>query len=124
MDSQSGNRSPFHIARLTEDPDLRAELVTARSWSVPHSELLGRIPSPGEPRWTDRDRGLALALTAYEKGLHDCGQPVAEAFNPANEDAYTAEGIRCFACAAAAKESRAFDGDRDGLSITIEKSSE
>ncbi len=95
--------------------------MTARSWSVPHSELLGRVPAAGEPRWLDRDRALALALTAYETGLHDCGQPIADAFNPANEDSYTADGIRCFACAAAAKASKAFDGDRDGLSITIEK---
>ncbi len=122
MDCQSGHRPPFHIARLTEDTDLRSEVITARSWSVPHSELLGRIPPTGEPRWTDRDRGLALALTAYEKGLHDCGQPIAESFHPDNEEAYTAEGVRCHACATAARASVSFDGDRDGLSITIEKS--
>lgn len=124
MERQPGHRPPFHIARLTEDPDLRAEVATARAWSVPHSELLGRIPPPGEPRWTDRDRGLALALTAYEKGLHECGQPITEAFDPANEEAYTAEGIRCWACATAARASAAFDGNRDGLSITLEKSSQ
>lgn len=88
---------------------------------MPHSELLGRIPEPGEPRWTDRDRDLALGLMAWDESRHECGQPRAESFHPDNEDAYEASAVRCHACATGARFAKSFDGDTEGLSITVRK---
>lgn len=41
---------------------------------MPHSEFLGRVVGPGEPRWEDRDRELALAYTAMDRErCNGCG---------------------------------------------------
>ncbi|MFD0429426.1 hypothetical protein ACFQ60_22380 [Streptomyces zhihengii] len=69
---------------------------------MPRSVFLGRVVAPGEPLWTDEDRSWALALADVERDVcPDCGHPWSEASAPDSEWAYTAELLRCHACAAA-----------------------
>lgn len=53
--------------------------------------------------------------------MHECGQPIVEAFDAASEDAYQATAIRCWACSEAASFAKAYDGNADGLAITVTK---
>lgn len=50
--------------------------------------------------WPDDDQAWAIALIAEEKDRHaDCGQPMSESFDPANEEAYTVDQLGiCAAC--------------------------
>ena len=68
--------------------------------------LVGRVVDPGAPLWTQSDTDLAIALTELEDDRHECGHPRSESMDPANEFAYTAEPVRCHACAAADRASR------------------
>ena len=112
MAGEPGNREcPFLRERLRNDPRLRAEVETARAWSVPRSVFLGRVVNDGEPLWTDKDREWALALEAEEKATHSCGQLSEESFNPESDGMYTAEAVRCHACAASAREAASFADD-------------
>ncbi|MCX5601629.1 hypothetical protein OOK29_26105 [Streptomyces phaeochromogenes] len=92
---------------------------------MPRSIFMGRVPGPGEPLWLAEDRAWALALLEVEAdACGDCGQPRSETADEKNEFAYTAELMRCHACAASAREVRRYQdkgGQMDGLQIHIEK---
>jgi len=61
--------------------------------------FLGRVPVPGEPLWTDEDRGWAIALLEYEADIcSGCGQPRSESMDPENEFRYRPTVLRCHAC--------------------------
>lgn len=81
------------MSRLRQLPDVLAEVEAARAWGVPRSEFLS---------WPDDDRGWALALLALDADTcSGCGHPLSESMDAANQFAYRAEPVRCFACAAA-----------------------
>ena len=49
--------------------------------------------------WSARDQGLAVGLVMYESDIHaGCGQPASESMDPDGPD-YTADNIKCRACA-------------------------
>lgn len=76
-------------------------MEAARAWGVSPSVLAGRVVEPGEPVWTQEDTDIAVALTVIEAtSCPGCGHPRDESFAPANEEAYKAEALRCYACAA------------------------
>ncbi|MBM9621032.1 hypothetical protein [Streptomyces zhihengii] len=81
--------------------------------------------APGEPLWTDEDRSWALALADVERDVcPDCGHPWSEASAPDSEWAYTAELLRCHACAAGARAAHAHQdsgGDMRGIHVSIIK---
>jgi hypothetical protein len=86
--------------------------------------FLGRVPGAGEPVWTDDDRDWAMALLAYEADLCECGQPRSESMNPANEDAYVAEPLRCHSCRAIARGGEPFAeaaSGSQGIFISVTK---
>jgi hypothetical protein len=87
--------------------------------------FLGRVVAEGEPLWLDEDRYWALALAEVEAdACPDCGQPWSEATARGNEGAYTADLVRCHACAISAKRVRAHQdggGDIDGLHVHVER---
>ena len=121
---QRGGRPPFAEARLTHDPQLRLEVEAARSWGVPHSILTGRTVREGQPLWTAQDTALAVALTAVEAATCSCGHDRRESMAPANEYAYTAEAVRCHACATrdrAADNYAKADGSMAGLAFRVVK---
>lgn len=61
----------------------------------------GRIPEPGEPLWTDRDRDEAMALVVAEwDACTGCGQSLTETTQPENEGRYVAEQLLCGGCRA------------------------
>lgn len=81
---------------------------------MPHS----LIRFGGEPKWTLRDRILALALQLYEDGLcPGCGQPASRAHNPDMEGYYVASTTRCWACAA--RETQAADQQGHGVLVGV-----
>lgn len=83
------------------------------------------MPLPGEPLWTDEDRAWALALADIERdACPGCGEPWSESSDKDSEGQYTAEVLRCHACAAGAAKASAFqegNGDIRGLHIAIRK---
>lgn len=112
------------VARIAGDRALRDHLIAARGWTGPSpSRFMGRpvrtdyvldqhgrvIGSVTDPDWTDEDRDLALALLAYEASLcTGCGHPLAETTDPAAEEAYVAEAMRCHRCTAAEQEAESY----------------
>lgn len=73
--------------------------------------FLGRVPAPGEPLWTDEDRGWAMALLEYEADIcSGCGQPRSQSTLAKNEFRYEAEALRCHGCKAVAVESENWSG--------------
>jgi hypothetical protein len=83
------------------------------------------MPDPGEPLWTDDDRAWALALLEVEAEVcRGCGQPLAESTDPALEEAWTAEVIRCHACATGGRKAEAFQksgGDAHGANVHVHR---
>lgn len=81
--------------------------------------FLGRIVTPGEPVWTDKDREWAIALHLEEQNTHACGHPIDEVFAKESDGKYVGEAFRCHACAAIAKGQTAYASDEhastDGL---------
>lgn len=69
---------------------------------VPRSVLLGRVPKKGEPEWLPDDLDDLLELQALEDAVcpGGCGQPIGEAWDPDNRDAYGTELHWCGGCAA------------------------
>ena len=99
------------MSRLRANQVLRAEMEAARAWSVPRSEFL---------RWTEDDRGYALALLALESETCDgCGHPVAESMASENQYGYRAELVRCHACAVAAKATDVDGINHAGLRVKV-----
>ncbi|WP_263165394.1 hypothetical protein [Streptomyces sp. SCSIO ZS0520] len=92
---------------------------------MPRSVFLGRVVAAGEPLWLDEDRAWAFALAEVEAdACPECGQPWGEATDPASEEAYRAELIRCHACSTSASAVRAYQdkgGKTEGLHVHIEK---
>lgn len=91
---------------------------------MPRSIFLGRpLPQPGEPLWTDEDRGWAYALMEVEADVcPDCRQQWSKATDPAGEGQWNASVIRCHACAAAAQVTGRFErdgGDMRGLHVHV-----
>lgn len=68
------------------------------------------MPAEGESQWTDLDRNYALAWQAETRSEHSCGQPMAESMANENQFRYTAEVIRCHACAATERAVKTFSG--------------
>lgn len=88
--------------------------------------FLGRpVPGPGESLWTDDDRAWALALLQVEaETCAGCGQPLGETTDPALEEAWRAEVIRCHACATASRQAEAFQtggGSPHGAHVTVHR---
>lgn len=85
--------------------------------------FLGRVPTAGEPVWTEEDRQWAIALLTVEADTcSGCGQPRSETTVTAAEFGYVAEAIRCHGCAAVAKASDVFaapGADPRGLFIGV-----
>ncbi|MGH9003942.1 MAG: hypothetical protein ACRDYV_12515 [Acidimicrobiia bacterium] len=82
------------------------------------------MPAPGEPVWTDEDRGYALAWAEEQADrCPGCAQPFAEAMAKANQFGYRAQIVRCHACAAkdreAASFTRAEGADTAGLQVQL-----
>lgn len=73
------------------------------------------LGAPVDTPWDDEDRTWALALLAVERSTCTCGEPLAESHDPVNEFGYTAEVLRCHACAA-------IDRARDALPETADLS--
>lgn len=49
--------------------------------------------------WSDEDQQAALEWQAYKDSLcSGCGLPRVESFDPANQERYDVEVLRCFAC--------------------------
>jgi hypothetical protein len=96
---------------------------------VPRSVFLGRpLPGPGEALWTEEDRAWALALLAVEdEACRGCGQPLDQSTDPALEEAWTAEVIRCHACAAAGRHAEQFQkagGEPHGANVHVHRRKE
>ena len=85
---------------------------------------MGRVVGPGEPLWLPEDRAWALALLEVEADCcPECRQPWDEATDPANEEAYRADLIRCHACTTSAQAVRAYQdkgGRAEGLHVRLE----
>ncbi len=72
------------------------------------------LPGPGQVLWTDEDRAFALALLAVEAELcSGCGLPRSQTTDPAMQDEYTADAIRCHCCAAVALAAEPFVKPKD-----------
>lgn len=75
--------------------------------------------------WTEEDRAWALALLAVEDEVcRGCGQPVADSTDPALEEMWRAEVIRCHACATAGREAAAFQhdsADQHGINVRVHR---
>lgn len=71
----------------------------------------------GDPLWTQSDTDLAIALTVIEAERCDCGHPRSESMHPDSEYAYTADPIRCHACAARDRAARGVDETWDDAGI-------
>jgi len=88
---------------------------------------LGRpMPGPGEPLWTDEDRGWALALIVEEsEECPGCGHPLEESTDPGNEFAYRAHARQCHVCAtrdrAARRTAKGGEQAVDGLLWRVER---
>ena len=85
--------------------------------------FLGRVVAPGEPLWTDEDRGWAMALLEYEADICSwCGQPRSQSMAAENEFRYESQALRCHGCKAVARGSEPFskpDSDTRGLMIAV-----
>ncbi|MGH3504313.1 MAG: hypothetical protein ACRDQA_25955 [Nocardioidaceae bacterium] len=86
----------------------------------------GRVQAEGDPYWTDLDRGYALAWREEDMSTCDgCGQPYEESMDRKHQFGYTAEIVRCHACAAkdrAGKHYADADGaDTNGLMVQLTK---
>ena len=92
---------------------------------MPHSVLTGRVVPDGEPQWQPLDTAYAVALTAIEQvTCNGCGTDRCELMDPANEFAYHAEAMRCFACAARDREGEKYrdgKGSVAGLMFSVSK---
>lgn len=81
------------------------------------------MPRPGEVLWTDEDREWALALLQVEAELcRGCGQPIGESTDPALEELWRAEVIRCHACATAGRHIESWQkegGDAHGANVHV-----
>jgi len=87
---------------------------------------MGRVVQDGEPLWLREDRAWAFALLHVEAdACPECRQPWSEATDRANEFSYSAELIRCHACATSARAVRAHQAKNksgsDGLHVQIER---
>lgn len=86
---------------------------------------MGRIVREGEPLWLPEDRAWAFALLHVEAdACPECHQPWGEATDRENEFGYTAELIRCHACAASARAVKAYQdkgGTPEGLHVHLER---
>lgn len=86
---------------------------------------MGRAIAPGEALWLEEDRAWALALAQVETDCcPDCKQPWSEASKIENEFDYSAELLRCHACAAGARKAHAYQesgGDVRGIHVSITK---
>lgn len=77
---------------------LLLEARTARSWKVPHTVLRGRRD---DGAWSDVDRMLAMALTAYEDSVcPGCGQPLSTAHGDDNVGRFEVVEDICHGCEA------------------------
>ena len=102
-------------------------MEAARSWGVPHSVLTGRVVADGQPLWTAQDTALAVALTAVEAATCQCGHDRRESMDPKNEYQYTAEAVRCHACAARDRAAESYakqDGLMAGLAFDVKHKSD
>lgn len=69
--------------------------------------FLGRVVEPGEPLWLEDDTESALAWMQYLGTLcSGCGHPATETMNEADDGAWEAVPVHCFACAARDAEKR------------------
>lgn len=84
--------------------------------------------------WLDDDVTAALEWDEYRSSRCSCGQPRHESMDPANDGAYVASPIQCFACAtkdaemrraAKARSSGQYgDGAFDGVYFAVERREE
>lgn len=78
-------------------------------------------PAPGEPLFTEQDTEEALALQQLDdESCPGCGQPIVDAYDPANERRYDVHKPICFACRARERASHAAhrsetEGVADGM---------
>ena len=87
---------------------------------MPWSVFLGRVPVPGEPLWTDEDRGWSIALLEYEADLcSGCGQPRSESMGKANEFHYSPTVLRCHACKTVARKADDLADSKDTKGLMI-----
>jgi len=81
------------------------------------------MPAPGEPLWLDDDRDAAVALLEEEADTcAGCGHPKSESMHPTADGAYTAEVLRCHACATRVRKVNAYTsarGDTAGLMVAV-----
>lgn len=86
---------------------------------------MGRVVKQREPLWLPEDRAWALALAEVEADqCPGCSRPWSEVSDPAAEDTYQAEVMRCHACSASARHVNAYQqsgGTTEGLHVNITK---
>jgi hypothetical protein len=58
----------FHH-RMRSDPAWAAQVAFCCRVGIPLSEFLGRVPDPGEPRWLDEDRDVAVGFERWSTGI-------------------------------------------------------
>lgn len=69
-------------------------------------------------KWTQEDRDFALALLAVEADLcPGCGHPRSQTTDPAMQDEYTADAIRCHGCKAVAVAAEPFSKPQHAAGI-------
>lgn len=77
---------------------------------MPRSVFLGS--------WTQEDRDYALALLAVEADTcSGCGQSRSQTTDPAMQDGYLADPIRCHGCAAVSTAAEPFVKPRDAAGL-------
>jgi hypothetical protein len=60
---------------------------------------MGRVPRPGESRWTPEDTSLAVEWQRLQSEMcGGCGQPLSESLDEGSD--YQVHTITCFACQA------------------------
>jgi hypothetical protein len=67
-----------------------------------------------DPEWLEADTEAALEWAEYEASIcTGCGHPRGESFDRKRYNAYTAEVIRCHACAAREREAETWQRDKN-----------
>ena len=113
MHEAAGGARPFRLAEeLRAHPALVRSLKVAREWGVSPSTFLAE--------WSERDRGLALALRALEDTTGPHGFPLATELDSEQDGRFRARPRINFAQRAVELAQKQMKGPEPGTFFTVE----
>jgi len=79
---------------------------------------MGRVPGPGEPRWTEEDTALAVEWQRLrDETCSGCGQPLSEGLDEASE--WHLHKLQCFACEVKERAEQAVEKPIPGRKLSV-----